>query len=199
MTNASVPPSAPLRTSLAKAISKMWWVLLLRGIALVLIGLYALFTPALTVAAFVQVLAFFAIFDGVLAVLASIMGGVESRGWLFARGMLCIILGVFVAAYAIPVGVFTATVIAVVIAIQIVASGILEIMVGINHRKEMEGEGWLIFGGILSIIMGSLLLASPIFAALMMIRIMGVFAILFGGILISNAFRARSLGKRLAT
>jgi uncharacterized membrane protein HdeD (DUF308 family) len=198
MTNTTVPPSAPMRTRLADAISKMWWVLLARGIALTVLGLYALFMPAKTLEALVALLAFFAIFDGVLAVLASIMGGVEARGRLLVRGLLCMLIGVFVAVFALPIGLFTAGVIAVIIAIQILIAGILEIMIGINHRREMEGEGWLIFGGILSIILGSLMLASPLLTARMLVRIAGTFAIFFGVILISNAFRARRLGQRLA-
>lgn len=198
MTNAAVPQPGPIRKSLADAISKMWWVLLLRGIALVVLGLYALFMPAVSIAAMTQLLAFLAILDGVLAITAAIMGEVEPRGWMIARGLFCILFGVFVAAYAVPVGLFTAAVLAVVFAIQILASGMMEIMIGIRHRKEIEGEGWLIFGGILSIILGALLVASPMLTALAMVQVMGVFAIVFGGVMVSNAFRARSLSKRLA-
>ena len=71
-------------------------------------------------------------------------------------------------------------------------------MVAVREGKHIEGEGWLIFSGVLSIILGILLLASPLMTALLLIRVIGVFVTIFGCVLVSNAFRARALGKRLS-
>lgn len=192
----SQQPASP-RMVLGRAISKLWWLILLRGVMLVLLGGYALFSPGLTLAALAQVLAIFAIIDGVLSLLAGMMGWSESRGWTLARGAICFLAGLFVLMHPLVVGVLAVTIIVCIIAIQIIATGILEVMVGIQQRKEMQGEGWLIFGGILSVILGSLILAAPAMFGLMLIRIIGSFVILFGIILITNAFRARKLGKSM--
>ncbi len=161
------------------------------------LGAYALFSPGLTLAVFAQLLAIFAIIDGVLSLMAAAMGETESRGWTLARGAICLLVGMFVLMYPLIIGVLAVTIVACIIAFQIIATGILEVMVGIQQRKHMEGEGWLIFGGILSIILGSLILAAPAMFGLMLIRIIGSFVILFGIILITNAFRARKLGKSM--
>ncbi len=192
----SSPQPASPRVVLGRAISKLWWLILVRGVMLVILGGYALFSPGLTLAIFAQVLAIFAILDGVLALMAGAMGWSESRGWTLARGAICLLAGLFVLMHSAIVGVLAVTIVVCIIAFQIIATGILEVMVGIQQRKHMEGEGWLIFGGILSIILGSLILAAPAMFGLMLIRIIGSFVILFGIILITNAFRAESWGSR---
>ena len=80
---------------------------------------------------------------------------------------------------------------------QAIAGGVLEIIVAIRERKEIEGEGWLILGGLLSIVFGGILLMAPFTSSLILISILGVFAICFGVALIVNSFRVRKLGKTL--
>ena len=198
MSEATSPDSAsPLspRNEILGAISKLWWLVLLRGIILVVLGFYALLAPGMTLVAFTQFLSFFLILDCVLALLAGIMGWTESRGWTIARGLLGILVGIFVFAHPFFVGQFAALVLVYIIAFQAIIAGGFEIAVAIKQRKQIEGEGWLIFSGILSIIFGLLLMIVPMFAAEFMIRLAGAFAILFGIIIAVTSFRMKSLGQ----
>lgn len=199
MSDEAVPSQATPGDHVADIISSIWWLMLLRGIVMIALGGYALFTPGLTLVALTQVLAIFAIIDGVLAIVAGAMGWVESRWWTLLRGVLGIVVGLFVFVHPIVVGTIAAMIIIFVIAFQSIAGGILEIIVAIRERKKIEGEGWLILAGVVSIIFGVVLLMAPLLAAAVFIQVFGVFAIIFGIALIVQSFRLRKVGKKLAS
>ena len=64
-----------------------------------------------------------------------------------------------------------------------------------GHRE--RGEGWIILSGALSVLFGLLVLMAPLSFGLLVVRILGGFAIFFGVSLIVFAFRLRGLGKQL--
>ena len=170
----------------------------MRGGLLVILGIYALSSPGMTLLALTQVLGVFLLADGILAIIAGTMGWTESRFWTIARGVLAILIGLFVLAHPMVTGAIAAVTVVFVIAVQSIAGGVLEVVAAIRERKEIEGEGWLILGGVLSIVFGGILLMAPMASSLFLIRILGVFAIGFGAALTINAFRVRKLGKRLS-
>jgi uncharacterized membrane protein HdeD (DUF308 family) len=186
------------RARLARAIGRVWWVILMRGVLLVVLGGCALFLPFDTLAAFAQLLAIFAIFDGVFALMTAALGEKRVKGWSLGRGAVCILLGMLVLTFSRSFSLVVMTIIVCIFAIQVIVAGILEILVGLQHRREMEGEGWLILGGILSIIFGSMLLAAPVAFGLVLIRLIGIFVILFGAVMIRYALRARAFALRMS-
>jgi uncharacterized membrane protein HdeD (DUF308 family) len=190
--------TATPRQHLAETIGGLWWMPLVRGLFLLILGGYALFRPGMTVAVLVQVIGIFLIADGVLAILVGLVGEVPSRAWTIVRGVLAILAGIFVFANPALVAGITAVALLYLVAIVSILAGILEIAAAIRDRKEIEGEGWLILGGVLSVIFGVLLLIAPISFGLLMVRILGIFAIIAGVSLILFAFRLRGLGKRLS-
>jgi uncharacterized membrane protein HdeD (DUF308 family) len=178
----------------AECLSRLWWVLLLRGVVLILLGGYAALAPGMTIAALTQVLGIFAIIDGVLAIIAGILGLVESRGWTLLRGVLALLIGAFVFSHPLLVGVLAVTTIVLIIAIQAIAVGVLEIVVAIRDRQTLQGEGWLILSGVLSVVFGLLLCGVPLASGLALVRVVGFFAVAFGIALCVLAFRVRNLG-----
>lgn len=202
---ASNPPSATVaglseyssQREIIGALGKIWWLPLLRGIILVALGIYALLQPAITIAALTQVMGFFLIIDGVIAVAAGVTGRVPSRVWTILRGIVAILVGAFVFAHPMLVAGMTAVVIMYMIAFSAILSGVIEITAAIRDHREIEGVGGYIIGGILSIIFGVLLLISPFLFGLMMVRIIGVFAAITGVVMIVLAFRLKGIGKRL--
>ena len=178
-------------------IASLWWLPLVRGIMLIILGAYALFRPGMTAATFAQVFGFFLAFDGVLAIIAGITGQVPSRGWTIARGVLALIAGVFIVSNPLLASLITATTFVYLLGISAVVSGVIEIVAAIKDRKEIEGEGFLILGGVISVIFGLAVLSSPLAFAGFMVRFIGVLAIIGGIASIFYAFRLRGLGKHL--
>jgi uncharacterized membrane protein HdeD (DUF308 family) len=185
------------RERIAEAIGRLWWLPLLRGIFMLILGGYALLRPGMTVGALAQVIGIFIIADGTLAILAGIMEQVPSRFWFIVRGVLEALAGLFVFANPFLVAGITATFLLYTIALVAILCGILEIVAAIQDRKQIEGEGWLILGGALSVLFGVLVLIAPLSFGLLMVRIIGASAIVSGISLIVFAFRVRGLGRHL--
>ena len=85
-----------------------------------------------------------------------------------------------------------------IIAFAAIVRGVFEIAAGIRLRKEIEGEFWLILGGVLSMVFGIFLLLRPGVGALAVVWLIGGYAIVFGIVAILLAFRLRAVQKRLA-
>jgi uncharacterized membrane protein HdeD (DUF308 family) len=182
---------------IANAIGRLWWMPLVRGVLLMILGGYALFHPGMTVIVLTQVVGIFVIADGVLAVLAGILGTTPSRGWTIVRGIILILVGVFVFVHAVAIAGITATIVLYIIAIGAIISGVLEIVGAIRDREGLEGEGWLMLAGTLAILFGLLLLVAPLAFGMLIVAILGAYAIFYGLSLIVWAFRVRKFGRDL--
>ena len=185
------------RERIAQAYSQIWWLMLLRGILLIIVGCYALFRPGMTAAALAMVIGVFLIFDGVLAILVGLFADVPSRGWTIVRGVVEILVGVAALVYPLLVAGATTTLLLYLLALGAIVGGIMEVIAAIRDRKEIEGEGWLIVGGLLAICLGALLLAAPLTFGQILIRVLGVFAIVNGIALIAMSFRLKGLPKAI--
>ncbi|WP_146575359.1 HdeD family acid-resistance protein [Botrimarina hoheduenensis] len=183
-----------MERSVIRAITRLWWVPLLRGVMLIALGGYALLTPGITLSAYTLVLGAFVLADGVLAILAGVMGWVDSRGWTLLRGAIGIAAGLFVIAHPALVGAVAATTLVFLLAFQSIVGGGLEIITAIRERKQIEGEAWLVLGGLLSIGFGAILLSAPVLAAVLLVQVLGGFAVIAGVAMIYVAFRLRAYG-----
>jgi uncharacterized membrane protein HdeD (DUF308 family) len=170
------------------ALARNWWLLLLRGIAAILFGLLAFAWPGITLLSLVILYGFYALFDGLFAILAAIKGGnVESRWWLILIGILGVAAGLLTFFWT---GI-TALVLIMFIGAWALIHGIFEIVGAIKIRKEIDNEWWLILSGALSVLFGLMVLIMPGAGALALIWVIGAYAIIFGGLLVGFAFRLK--------
>jgi uncharacterized membrane protein HdeD (DUF308 family) len=70
--------------------------------------------------------------------------------------------------------------------------GIFQIIAAVRLRKSIEHEWLLGLSGVLSVLFGVLMLANPGAGAIAMLWIIGVYAIVFGVLLIVLGFNVRS-------
>lgn len=190
MTQSSLP-------ELKRSITSNWWMLFVRGILLVFLGIYALLNPGLSLLAWALVAGVFLIADGLLAVVAGIAGWVETRGWTVIRGILAILAGVFAVWHPAVFGSVAGLTLVIVIASYASFGGIMEILVAIRERKAIEGEGWMVLSGIFSVFFGIALMLMPFIALGLFIRISGAFAVIFGIAIVYISLKARSFGRTL--
>jgi len=172
-------------------LSRYWWAAALRGLAAIIFGILALIWPELTLLTLVTLFGVYVLVDGVFAVVHGISSyGKRERWWaIVLEGLLGI--GVGIATLIWPD--ITALTLLYVIAFWAIFSGVLEIVEAIQLRKVIEGELLWIISGILSIGFGLLLILFPGSGALGIIWLIGVYAILFGILLIILSFRLRGL------
>ena len=174
-------------------LSKNWWILLIRGIFLVLIGGYATSSPGLTLATYCLVLGFFLIADGILALIFGMGYHIDNRGWVLLRAALSLLTGLFMVGQPLLFAAVAGTMLVFILAFQSLFAGALEIIVALRDRKTIQGEGWMILSGLFSIFFGVVLLSKPLLSVVVLIQVSGIFAMLFGFVAVFSAFRLRKL------
>jgi uncharacterized membrane protein HdeD (DUF308 family) len=169
---------------------RYWWVLALRGLIAVIFGVAALTWPGLTVLVLVAIFGAYALVDGIIAVIVSLQERNSLRRWwvLLLEGIVGILIGI--ATFLWP-GI-TAIVLLSLIAVWAIITGIFEIAEAFSGHGT-PGQEWAIgIAGILSIVLGILLIAQPGAGLLTIALLIGIYAIIFGIMLIIRAFQFRS-------
>jgi uncharacterized membrane protein HdeD (DUF308 family) len=178
----------PFHSPVLGALARNWWLILLRGIAAIAFGILTFVWPGVTLVTLVLLYGAFALVDGVLALWAGIAGGSPApRWWLILVGLLGIAAGIVT---AVMPG-MTALLLLYFIAFWAIATGVVQIVGAIRVRKEIDNEWLLIASGVVSVLFGAIVLASPGAGALGVLFVIGVYAIVYGVTLVGFAFRLR--------
>ena len=135
----------------------------------------------------------YAIVDGVGNVATAIGGRKGDETWWVL--LLAGLAGIGVGALTFVTPGVTAIVLLFYVAIWAIATGLLQIVTAIRLRKAIEGEAWMVLGGIASVIFGVLLIANPGGGALAVLWIIGAYAIVFGATVVILALKARRFVK----
>jgi uncharacterized membrane protein HdeD (DUF308 family) len=172
------------------ALARNWWALLIRGIAAVIFGILALIWPGATWVAIGILFGAYAFIDGVFAIVSTVRAAeAHERWWPF---LIEGIIGLVIAGITFyDVGI-TILALYFTIAVWALLTGILEIVAAIQLRKVIQNEVWLIIGGILSILFAVLMWWHPIAGAVAIAWIIGIYAIVFGIMMIGFSLRLRS-------
>jgi len=183
--------------SMQRILQENWWVIALRGILGIVFGLIALFLPGVTILSIVLVFSAYMLVDGAF----SVAGAIRSRnkneqwGWLLLNGVVSIITAVL--AYLWPV--ITALAFVLLIAVWSIIGGAVQLAAGFRMNREERGRGWLIFGGILSILFGALLVISPLLGAIVLTWWLGAYILVSSILLLIIAFSVKSNAPRRDT
>lgn len=183
------------RAILHKMVSSIWWIVLLRGLALLVLGILFIVRPLLTVTIVVQFLGFYWLIEGIFTVIECIRGRESLVHWgrgIFV-GLLLIAAAVFILCKPLLSGIITQMVQVYIVAALAFLSGIASIQTGIRLRKEIDNEWSMIIGGIFSIILAILLVSSPMMSVLVLLWITGMSSVVLGSLLIYAAFRIRKI------
>ena len=103
------------------------------------------------------------------------------------------LIGIAAGAVAIFYPNITALALLWVIAFWAIFTGLLEIMVAVRLRREISNEWVLILSGLLSVAFGVLAVAMPSAGALSILWLIGAYAIAFGIMILTLAFRMKGL------
>jgi uncharacterized membrane protein HdeD (DUF308 family) len=171
-------------------LTRNWWALALRGIFAILFGLAAFVIPGVTLAVLVALFGAYAVVDGVLAIVAGVRAAERHERWwsLVLKGLAGIVAGVL--AFIWPA--LTALALLYLIAGWAIVTGVLEIVAAV-HLHRAHGEWLLILNGVLSILFGLFAIVWPGAGVLTLLWMIGVYAIVFGAVLLVLAFRLRNL------
>jgi len=134
----------------------------------------------------------YALVDGVFAIIAAFTNRAGHDHWwvLLLEGLVGTAAGIIT---LLRPGLATLALL-YVISFWAIVTGVLEVVAAIRLRKEIQGEWMLALSGIVSLVFGALLLLFPAAGALTVAWLIGVYAILFGVMLLSLGLRLRKHG-----
>jgi uncharacterized membrane protein HdeD (DUF308 family) len=165
-------------------LARRWWLFALRGAVAILFGLLALIWPGLTLVVLVVLWGAYTLVDGATELYLAITHRDVVHGVLGVVGVVAGLVALFWPG-------ITALALLVVIAVWAIVGGVLEIVTAIRLRKVIEHERFLVLSGVLSVVLGIILLATPSTGALALVVTIGAFAILWGIVLVLLSLRLR--------
>lgn len=186
--------------------AKFWWILAIRGVFGIILGLLAFAvliplecqsqgpfgTTAATVLILIILLGLYAFWDGLFSIVLGTQDFGDGRRWwaLISEGILTISLALV--AWLTPQ---TAILFLLYwIAAWALGTGLLEILEGLDLNEYKERRRPLFWAGLSSMIFGSLVLAFHV-SGIILIWLVGGYALSFGLCLLVLAFRLRHFSK----
>jgi uncharacterized membrane protein HdeD (DUF308 family) len=182
-----------INKQLSTALSRTWWMLLLRGVAAIVFGTLLWVMPGLSLTVLVLLFGGFAFVDGILGCWIAVAGRKDYEDWWVLLLWGLVGLGAGIMTFLTPDAAAVALVF--LIAAWSIATGILEIVLAIRLRREIEGEWLLLLGGLASVLLGVILFLQPGAGALALVWVIGAYTIIHGLDLIVLAFRTRRIVK----
>jgi uncharacterized membrane protein HdeD (DUF308 family) len=153
-----------------------WGLLTVRGIIGVAFGIAALAWPDATARAIVLLFAIFFLVDGAAAIVFGLTQEQRSRPLGVAEGTI----GVIVAVLAIAAPQAMATVLVFMLGIWAALSGIVETGIGVQMSRVSPAGYVLTIVGILSLVFGVVLMFFPETGIVLLTRLLGIYAVVFG-------------------
>jgi len=178
-----------------ETICRRWWVMLLRGLAAIVIGIIAIAMPGITLVALVALFAVFAILDGVFGLILGFRGEADGTVWwtMVLLGLLSLAAGII--AFAWPG--LTLLVLAAIIAASAIVRGAFEIYAAIRLRHEIDDEWILGLSGAMSIVFGGLIMWRPGAGLVAIALLIGAYMMALGVFGVALSLRLRKMGQTL--
>jgi uncharacterized membrane protein HdeD (DUF308 family) len=167
--------------------ANIWWVFLLQGLAGIVLGLMLLSEPGATMVALTTFLGFYWLIIGVLALVRVFVDRSTPWIWSLLSGIVGILAGLFVLRHPLIAALTVPTILVIILGVQGLVMGVIEIIAGFKGG----GVGSFILGAI-SVLIGLLLLGSPVAAAFAVPLVFGVLLLIQGVASIVLAFRVRT-------
>lgn len=171
-------------------IGKHWGLVLGLGIVSILVGIMALVWPGATILVLAILLAAYLIVTGIFQIMRGFGRGLSGglRALLFISGALSLILGLFAIS-----GVWRSVeILAIFIGVAFLFRGFGLLF---ESAEASSGRGWSIFGGIVMLIGGLVVLVWPGISLVTLAWVAGIWLVIGGLFEVIAAFKLRSLAK----
>lgn len=193
MTPAGMPPGTPDaeaagRFQAVRALSRGWWLFVLRGVLGILFGILVFLFPGAGLAFILAFLAAWVLFDGVASLVQAFRGGPDptgrhrSRTWLVIDGVISILLALMIL-FAPGLSAFA---LVLIVGAWAMAVGAVRIVLAWRAGNALLG-----LLGALSVLLGIWLVIAPGPGLLALIWIVGIEAVAIGILFVALGVRLR--------
>ena len=179
-----------LQSAMSASVREHWKAFLFEGILLAVLGLAAMILPPLASLAVTIFLGWMFLISGVAGLALTFWArGMPGFWWSLVSAALAIAVGIILLAQPVQ-GTLTLT---IVVGAYFLAEGVATIMYALEHRRELsERWSWLLFAGILDILIAGMIITGLPGSAEWAIGLLVGINLLFGGAsLIGVALAAR--------
>ena len=176
-------------------VRRAWWLPVLRGIVLLVLGLLMLVQPLWSVTALVWIFGIFALLDGIVTVVQWFANRKEpGAGWFLLSGRIGIGFGLVVVLWTPE----TAQILFYLIAGWVLVLGVLGIIASVVlYRARDAGWYWVLTFGLVNFLFGLLMLTHPQTVVSVVVVLLGLFAFVGGVILIVSGFATKQAVREL--
>jgi len=164
------------------------WFLIVVGLLTLAVGVFFVASPHETLKVFTVIGGILLLVDGLLAIIAALVGVSESRGLLAMVGVLSVIAGVVLIKKPFQ----TLLVLVVILGIWLVVVGIARFVSAFSRR---EDRGVNIFVAIVDVIAGIVILSWPKPSLATLAVIFGIVLIIRGALFVYAGWLAHKLGR----
>jgi uncharacterized membrane protein HdeD (DUF308 family) len=173
----------------SSAVHRAWWLPVLRGVVLLVLGLLMLVQPLWSVTALVWIFGIFVILDGVVAIVQWFVNRNEpGAGWFLLSGLIGVAIGVVVVVWTPE----TALILFYLMAGWVLVLGVLAIIASVVlYRARDIGWYWVLTFGLVNVLFGLLLLTHPQESVTVFVVLLGLFAFVGGVVQLVSGFATR--------
>jgi uncharacterized membrane protein HdeD (DUF308 family) len=169
-----------------------WQATLVAGVITLILGLIVAFHPSGSLNVIAVLIGVLMLVSGLFHLIRMFRSGESHRIWLGISGLLFVALGVVLIRHLHV----TVAIIGLIVGITWIIQGVSALAIGFSG-EEGEGRGWWIFFGIVSLIGGIVITASPVTSVTVLAVLVGIWFIVDGLILIFGALRIRRAVHRM--
>src|SRR5256714_10469856 len=182
--------------AVVRTLSQNWWLVLLEGVLIVVLGILALVWPGVTLGVVLVLWGLFTLLNGVVDVFAALgaAGSHRSWGWQLAGGLVGILAGLVILRWPGLSALF----VLYLVAIWAIVTGIVRLVGAIAEHEALPHARMVALAGVVSVLFGIAMFAWPGVGLLTLVYLVGSYAIVYGVITSVIAFHLHSLLERMA-
>ena len=179
---------------MVELLTRSWWSFLVRGIIAIALGIILVAWPGATVKTFIIIFGLFVLIDGLVNVVRSLVlaSRKERWGWTLTGGLLGFLIGAIILAHQE----FALSFVVILVGIWAIIAGISELAIAFD-MPPMSGRGMVGFLGVLSLIIGIVILVYPFGTVYTLMVVLAIYAFVAGAYLIFLAFYSMGAKHRL--
>lgn len=165
-------------------IKTLWWMILLRGIVSLFLGILSVAWTSITLIILSYIFAFYVLALGIINTVHGITAINGRRGWFLS--LMLGIAQIAVSIYVLQVPGLTLVTFILLVGLLFLAQGIMEIIIAFTDT-DMGSRILDVIGGVLGILAGFFVLRYPVSGGLAFVWVMGVYGIVTGSLAIAAA------------